>query len=119
MNSRNHKYALLLVAAVAITATGAMTQAFAQQVDDGMDGYVKGTSGIYTGNPNECWYDDGEGNMLPCLIDTGDTAWMLTATSFVLLMSPGVAVFYGGLARSKNTVNVFGMTLIIMGVAAG
>ena len=44
MNSRNHKYALLLVAAVAITAIGAMSQAFAQSVDDGMDGYVKGTS---------------------------------------------------------------------------
>ena len=43
MNSRNHKYALLLVAVVAVTATGAMTQAFAQQVTDGMDGYVKGT----------------------------------------------------------------------------
>ena len=31
-----------------------MSTAFAQSVDDGMDGYVKGTSGIYTGNPNEC-----------------------------------------------------------------
>jgi len=72
MNSRNHKYALLLVAAVAVSAAGAMSQAFAQQVTDGMDGYVKGTSGIYTGNPNECWYDDGEGNMMPCRIDTGD-----------------------------------------------
>ncbi|MFB5618821.1 MAG: ammonium transporter, partial [Candidatus Nitrosomaritimum aestuariumsis] len=116
MNSRNHKYALLLVAAVAITATGAMTQAFAQQVDDGMDGYVKGTSGIYTGNPNECWYADEEGHMLPCLIDTGDTAWMLTATSLVLFMSPGVGFFYGGLARSKNIVNVLGMTIVVMGL---
>ena len=61
MNSRNYKYALLLVAAVSITTTGAMSQAYAQSVDDGMDGYVKGTSGIYTGNPNECWYEDGEG----------------------------------------------------------
>ena len=75
MNSRNHKYALLLVVVVAITATGAMSQAFAQSVNDGMDGYVKGTSGIYTGNPNECWYDDGEGNMKPCKIDTGASAW--------------------------------------------
>ena len=93
MNSRNYKYALLLVAAVSITATGAMSTAYAQSVDDGMDGYVKGTSGIYTGNPNECWYDDGDGGYLPCLIDTGDTAWMLTATSLVLLMSPGVGFF--------------------------
>lgn len=118
MNSRNHKYALLLVAAVAVTATGAMSQAYAQQVTDGMDGYVMGTSGIYTGNPNECWFDDGEGNMLPCRIDTGDTAWMLTATSLVLFMSPGVAFFYGGLARSKNVVNVIGMCLVVMGLMA-
>ena len=88
MNSRNYKYALLLVAAVSITAAGAMSQAYAQSVDDGMDGYVAGTSGIYTGNPNECWYDDGEGGMLPCMVDTGDMAWMLTATSLVLFMTP-------------------------------
>lgn len=116
MNSKNHKYALLLVAAVAVIASSAMAQAFAQQATDGMDGYVKGTSGIYTGNPAECWYDDGEGNMLPCKIDTGASAWMLTATSMVLFMSPGVAFFYGGLARSKNVVNVIGMVLIIMGL---
>jgi Amt family ammonium transporter len=62
-----------------------MSQAFAQSVDDGMDGYVAGTSGIYTGNPSECWYDSDEDGVpdLPCLIDTGDTAWMLTATSMV------------------------------------
>lgn len=116
MKNRNHKYALLLVVAVAMTSTGALSHAFAQQVSDGMDGYVVGTSGIYTGNPNECWFDDGEGNMLPCRIDTGDTAWMLTASSMVLFMTPGVAFFYGGLARSKNTVNVLGMTLIVMGL---
>ena len=116
MNSRNRKYALLLIAAIAITATSAMTQAFAQSVNDGMDGYVKGTSGIYTGNANECWYDNGEGGMLPCRIDTGDTAWILTATSLVLFMTPGVAFFYGGLTRSKNSVNVIGMTFIVIGL---
>jgi len=66
MNSRKHKYALLLVAAVAITSTGVMSQAFAQSVDDGMDGYVLGTSGIYTGNPNECWVDNGDGTFTAC-----------------------------------------------------
>jgi len=53
-----HKYALLLMAAVAMTATGAMAQAFAQSTNDGMDGYQVGVpgAGIYTGNPNECWW---------------------------------------------------------------
>ena len=40
-------------------------------------------------------------------IDTGDTAWMLTATALVLLMTiPGVALFYGGVVRKKNVLDV-------------
>ena len=64
------------------------------------------------------WVDNGDGTFAPCYIDTGDTAWMLTATSMVLFMTPGVAFFYGGLARSKNAVNVIGMTFVIMGIMA-
>ena len=120
IKSVKHKYALLLMAAVAMTATGAMAQAFAQSTNDGMDGYQVGVpgAGIYTGNPNECWVDtddDGTPDMY-CLIDTGDTAWMLTASSLVLFMTPGVAFLYGGLARSKNAVNTIGMTFIVIGL---
>src|SRR3990170_8257966 len=35
-------------------------------------------------------------------IDSGATAWMLTSTALVLLMIPGLAMFYGGLVRTKN-----------------
>ncbi|MGZ3777932.1 MAG: ammonia channel protein, partial [Mucilaginibacter sp.] len=35
-------------------------------------------------------------------IDSGDTAWMLTATALVLIMTPGLAFFYGGMVRKKN-----------------
>src|SRR5210317_190287 len=35
-------------------------------------------------------------------VDTGITAWMLTSTALVLLMIPGLAMFYGGLVRTKN-----------------
>src|SRR5947207_15049102 len=36
-------------------------------------------------------------------IDTGDTAWMLTSTALVLMMTiPGLALFYGGMVRKKN-----------------
>ncbi len=38
----------------------------------------------------------------PCTIDSGATAWMLTSTALVLLMIPGLAMFYGGLVRTKN-----------------
>jgi Amt family ammonium transporter len=42
----------------------------------------------------------------------GDTAWMLVATAFVMLMTPaGLALFYGGLTRSKNVLNTIGMSL--------
>ena len=40
-------------------------------------------------------------------LDTGDTAWMLTATALVLFMTlPGLALFYAGLVRSKNVISV-------------
>ena len=45
-------------------------------------------------------------------INSGDTAWMLVATAFVMLMTPaGLALFYGGLTRSKNVLNTMGMSL--------
>ena len=41
-------------------------------------------------------------------IDTGDTAWMLTSAALVLMMTaPGLALFYGGLVRSKNGMRLF------------
>ncbi|HLP05806.1 MAG TPA: ammonium transporter [Paludibacter sp.] len=50
-------------------------------------------------------------------IDAGDTAWMIVATAFVLLMSiPGLALFYGGLVRRKNVLNVFMQVFIIVAV---
>jgi Amt family ammonium transporter len=41
------------------------------------------------------------------LIDSGDTAWMLMSSALVLLMTPGLAFFYGGLVRRKNILSVF------------
>ena len=38
-------------------------------------------------------------------VNTGDVAWMLTATGLVLLMTPGLSFFYGGMVRSKNVVS--------------
>ena len=47
----------------------------------------------------------------------GDTAWMLVATAFVMLMTPaGLALFYGGMTRSKNVLNTMGMSLIAFAV---
>lgn len=50
-------------------------------------------------------------------VDSGDTAWMVVATAFVLLMSiPGLALFYGGLVRRKNVLNVFMQVFILVAV---
>lgn len=47
-------------------------------------------------------------------IDTGDTAWMLASSALVLLMTPGLALFYGGMVRSKNVLNMVMQSFIAM-----
>jgi len=49
-------------------------------------------------------------------IDTGDTAWMLISSALVLLMTPGLAFFYGGLVRSRNVLNTMMMSLVALGI---
>jgi Amt family ammonium transporter len=49
-------------------------------------------------------------------LDTGDTAWMIVATVLVLLMTPGLAFFYGGLVRTRNALNTLMMSLGSMGL---
>jgi Amt family ammonium transporter len=48
--------------------------------------------------------------------DTGDTAWMMTATALVLLMTPGLALFYGGMVRSKSVLNMMMMSFGSIGL---
>jgi Amt family ammonium transporter len=48
-------------------------------------------------------------------LNTGDTAWMLISTALVLLMTPALAFFYGGLVRSKNALNTMMMSFISLG----
>jgi Amt family ammonium transporter len=51
-------------------------------------------------------------------MNQADTAWMLIATALVLLMTPALAFFYGGLARSKNALNTMMMSFISLGFVA-
>ena len=48
--------------------------------------------------------------------DTGDTAWMLVSSALVLLMTPGLAFFYGGMVRRKGVLNMIMMSISAMGV---
>src|SRR5438552_12431946 len=49
-------------------------------------------------------------------INAGDVAWMLTATGLVLLMTPGLSFFYGGMVRTKNVVSTMLQSFVTMGV---
>jgi Amt family ammonium transporter len=48
--------------------------------------------------------------------DTGDTAWMLASSALVLLMTPGLAFFYGGMVRAKGVLNMLMMSISAMGI---
>ena len=50
-------------------------------------------------------------------VDTGDTAWMLSATALVLFMTIGLGLFYAGLVRGKNALNTFMMCIAALAVA--
>src|SRR3982751_5833232 len=52
----------------------------------------------------------------PTHIDNGLTAWMLVSSAFVLLMVPGLALFYGGMVRAKNVLNMFLCCMVAIGV---
>src|SRR3954469_23950919 len=49
-------------------------------------------------------------------ISPADTAWMLVATAMVLLMTPALGFFYGGLVRAKNVLNTMMMSVASLGV---
>ncbi|MBY0516973.1 MAG: ammonium transporter [Bacteriovoracaceae bacterium] len=49
-------------------------------------------------------------------LNPGDTAWMLTATALVLLMTPGLSFFYGGMVRKKNVISTMLQSIVALGV---
>ena len=49
-------------------------------------------------------------------INTGDTAWILMSSALVLLMTPGLAFFYGGMVRSKSVLNMLMMSMLTIGI---
>ena len=52
------------------------------------------------------------------MINGGDTAWVLTATALVMLMTPGLALFYGGLVRRKNVLSILMQCMFILGLVS-
>src|SRR5258705_3288284 len=62
---------------------------------------------------------DDKGNPVVKKLDTGDTAWMLTSSAFVLMMTgPGLALFYSGLVRRKNVLATMMQSFILMAIVS-
>ena len=56
--------------------------------------------------------------MADVILNTGDTAWVLASTALVLLMTPGLALFYGGMVRAKSVLNMMLMSMITIGIVS-
>ena len=52
----------------------------------------------------------------PPAVDTGDTSWVLISTALVMLMTPGLALFYGGMVRKKNVLGTIMQSFIALGI---
>ncbi|MBM3131819.1 MAG: ammonium transporter [Chloroflexi bacterium] len=50
------------------------------------------------------------------MVNTGDAAWLLISSALVMLMTPGLALFYGGMVRRKNVLSTFMMSFALLGV---
>src|SRR3954465_8052903 len=51
-------------------------------------------------------------------MNSGDTAWVLASAALVLLMTPGLAFFYGGMVRAKSVLNMLMMSFVTIGVVS-
>ena len=56
--------------------------------------------------------------MADIVLNTGDTAWVLASTALVLLMTPGLALFYGGMVRAKSVLNMMLMSMVTIGIVS-
>jgi Amt family ammonium transporter len=105
----------LLTVLLSITTVGAL---ISMATVNNVSAYTENQSGIqyscFQTNESTGEYNKTEdGSLIPCEIDHGDNAWMMTASALVLIMTPGgLATFYSGLSRRKNAVNTIHMTFM-------
>src|SRR5919108_1332957 len=108
-----------VIAALATTVNFSGGTALAYTADDPAVVYSCFETDEETGNYVTETDEEGNVNLVPCEIDHGDNAWMLTSAALVLMMTPaGLAFFYGGLSRQKNAVNTLHMVFITTGIVA-
>ncbi len=51
-------------------------------------------------------------------MDLGNTAWILVSTALVMLMTPAVGLFYGGMVRGKNVVSIISLSIISLAIVS-
>ena len=74
-------------------------------------GALIGYSAVYFAGASSGAYD-------PAAINTGDTAWMLASAALVMLMTPAVGFFYGGMVSAKNVVSVLKQSVVILALVS-
>ena len=70
---------------------------------------VLGLIGVFMPEQPGLWEADGN-------FDAANVAWMITATIFVLMMTPGLSFFYGGMVGQKNVISTILQSFIAMGI---
>ena len=99
---------ILLMLALAVSALGLSTGAFAQEAASAAEAMTTAAPAAEAAAPA------AEAAAPAPLVHKGDVAWMMTATLLVIFMAvPGLALFYGGLVRSKNMLSVLMQVLVV------
>ena len=98
-------FALSILLIFAVSMIFAVGTAFAQDHSQAVPAIVTPPAGMATTAANP-----------PGKIDTGDTAWMLVSTALVMIMTPGLALFYGGMARRKNVLGTIMQSFLALGI---
>ena len=108
------KFIPLLAIILALFAGNLMAQGVAGEQSNALQ-YAQADKGDNNESTDEPKKDEADGDEAateeeeeaPAVLNSGDTAWMIVATAIVLLMTiPGLALFYGGLARRKNVLSI-------------
>lgn len=74
--------------------------------------------GFFVGYLTTKFAGTSSGSFNSSSINTGDTAWVLIAAALVMLMTPAVGFFYGGMVHSKNVVSVIKHSLVILSIVS-
>ena len=71
---------------------------------------------VFLGMASPLWADETGAPATPAKIDRGDTAWMLMSAALVMLMVPGLALFYGGMVRRKNILGTMMHSMVALAI---